>query len=229
LPSLFLRSGSGLGLGPAPLVGAGAAATGTGAGARSSAPGAGARPGAVALLLDELDPATVQIGVVQLVQRVLHVVPASKLDNALSRSLVMGVGVRDLSALSHEVLEVLPRSAGRQILHNQPVSGFPAGRVAPPAGRGSPAVGEARVLGVLQPDPGTQLASSVQIPDSIVGVPAVVEVDKSVVTLEDNVGDPAVALEELLDVPVPQVLGQVAHVYLVVFRHPHAALVQPLL
>jgi len=178
----------------------------------------------VALLLDESDPSAVQVSVVQLVQGVLHVVPAAKLDNALSRSLVMGVGVRDLSTLSHEVLEVLPRGAGGQVLHNQPVSGLPAWRVAPPTGRGSAPVGQAGVLGVLQPDPGTQLASTVQIPDSIVGVPAVVEVDKSVVALQDDVGDPAVALEELLDVPVPQVLGQVTHVHLVVFRHPHAAL-----
>ena len=45
-----------------------------------------------------------------------------------------------------------------------PVSGFPAGRVATPTGRGTPTpVAEAGLLGVLESDPTTQIPAPIQI------------------------------------------------------------------
>lgn len=69
-------------------------------------------------LLDQLDASAVQLFAVEFVQRVVHVIPASELDNALSRLLVVRVGIGDLSTLTHEVLKILPRGFGRQVLHD---------------------------------------------------------------------------------------------------------------
>lgn len=114
----------------------------------------------------------------------------------------MGVGVGDLTTLSHEVLEVLPGSPGGQILNHQSVASFAARGVAPPPGGRTTTPGaQSGIPSVLQPNPPVpELPATIQILDSILGIFAVFEINEGEVALEHNIIDPAVALEELLDV-----------------------------
>ena len=54
-----------------------------------------------------LDPAAIEVVVIELVDGPLHVAPGGKLDHALVLPVLVGVGVGDVPCLSHQVLEVL--------------------------------------------------------------------------------------------------------------------------
>ena len=200
----------------------------------------GPRPGLLPLLLDQPDLATVQLGVVKLVQGPLHVGLGAELHQALAAPDVVSVGVHHLTGLPHVVLQVLPGGPAGEVLHDQLEAGPLARRVSlPPGGRPpappSASVGVLGLPGVFHSDPRPQQLAAVQVLHGILGVSQIIKLGEAVVSLrirnnellfnrrdltvtylEDNVPDLPKSLEELLHVPLPAVVRDVADVDLVI-------------
>ena len=157
-------------------------------------------------VLNETDLSSIQLSVVQLVHCPLHVrptigvtyikylscdlivfcpSPGSKLHDPLPTPDVVGVGVHDLSGLSHVVLQVLPGCPGGQVLHNQLVSCPLAWRISLPPWWGSSPVpsSSSGVTGVLNLDPASKESRSIKILDSILGISHVIKLAKSISSL----------------------------------------------
>lgn len=120
----FLRARSALGLALRPR----AAALGP---TPASGPAPGPTPAAVrrratvptALVLDQADPAAVNLGIVEFLQGVFHVRIGREFNDSLIAVMLMSVGVRDLAGLAHVIFQVLPANAGGKVLNGQTVFG----------------------------------------------------------------------------------------------------------
>ena len=64
------------------------------------------------ILVDETNLMGSKLGVVQILQGILHVVIANKLDN--TSAVLEHISIADIASLAHMVLEVLPAAGGRQ-------------------------------------------------------------------------------------------------------------------
>ena len=148
-------------------------------------------------VLNETDLSSIQLSVVQLVHCPLHVrptigvtyikylscdlivfcpSPGSKLHDPLPTPDVVGVGVHDLSGLSHVVLQVLPGCPGGQVGSPQSVcilSSCPEDFPSSSSG----------VTGVLNLDSVSKESRSIKILDSILGISHVIKLAKSISSL----------------------------------------------
>lgn len=68
-----------------------------------------------------------------MLKSVLEAAAGGELHDALARPRGVSVGVSDLTRRAEVVLQVLPRSARRDVLDNHPVVGLGSGWVSPPA------------------------------------------------------------------------------------------------
>jgi hypothetical protein len=60
-----------------------------------------------------------ELGVVKLLDRVLHVLVTNELNDA--RSIVVDVGITDVASLPHVIFQVLPAASWRKTRHQNPV------------------------------------------------------------------------------------------------------------
>ena len=65
-----------------------------------------------------LDPATVEVVVIKLVDGSLHVASRGELHDALVLPVLVGIGVGDVPGLSHQVLQVLKDENGLKSAFN---------------------------------------------------------------------------------------------------------------
>ena len=98
---------------------------------------------------------TLELGVVQLLQSVLHVLPTEVLHHP--GAVLKHVGVADIAGVSHVVLQVLPAAGGREPRHHDPVLAPPGRRSPPPSSsssfsRSSSSEAAAAALGELHPE-----------------------------------------------------------------------------
>ena len=99
---------------------------------------------------------------IQFIQRVIHIIPTPKLDNALAGPLIMRVRVGDLTALPEKILQILPRRFCGQIFDDDTIAGLTAGRVATPTRRRTAPTAQLRVLA---PHSGSRIITNGQKPD----------------------------------------------------------------
>merc|ERR1712025_544162 len=195
--------------------------------ATSSTTSSGSRPGSgpgsgLLGVLDETDLSSIQLSVVQLVHCPLHVRPGSKLHDPLPTPDVVGVGVHDLSGLSHVVPQVLPGCPGGQVLHNQLVSCPLAWRISLPPWWGSSPVpsSSSGVTGVLNLDPVSKESRSIKILDSILGISHVIKLAKSIssllIPLDYNISNSSIRFEQFLNISVSGVIRDVSEVNFIV-------------
>ena len=78
-------------------------------------------------IINDFNPPSVELGIIQLINRVLNVLVASKLHNSLVLTGLVSISVGDLPSRPHEVLQVLPAHPAGEIVHDHPVVG-PGGR-----------------------------------------------------------------------------------------------------
>jgi len=121
----------------------------------------------------------------------------------------VSLGIVDVARLAHVVLEVLPGDGRRQILDDQSVVG--SGRdpavswrwstVSAASAAAAPVAALARPPGVLDHKPVAVKATAVQLVNSVLSIPRIVELDESISLLDDDISDATKAFEELLQVP----------------------------
>ena len=160
-------------------------------------------------VIHNLDPTSVKLRVVQLVNRVADILVPGELHNPLVPACLVSISIGHLAGAPHEVLQVLPAHPGGQVLDDDPVLS-PGGRtillqpdrpVAVPASSsssstvtasapGPPAVGSASPpvlvsavrssLGQLAGHPIAKKVGPVKIIDSVIRVTVVLKLDECI-------------------------------------------------
>ena len=151
-----------------------------------------------------------KLGVVQILQCILHVIVANKLDD--TSAVLEHVSIADIAGLAHVVLEVLPAAGGRQASDDAAVVRATCGRTR--ASRGTWGAGIARALLYLHAQLVAVKVVAIAALDRVLRVHRVVELDKgewrSASILQVNVLDLAILVEQVLDVFVSDIRGQIA-------------------
>jgi len=174
-------------------------------------------------------------------QSVLQSASRCKLDNAFTGPWGVSVGVSDVARRSEVILQVLPRSPGRDVFDNNPVVCLGSRRVSSPPSVASSAIESTTstvtsavastvastvtvpsvtwVAGQLDTDAATLHVLAIQVGDCVLGIPVIVELDETVSVLDDDFPDSSVAFEEPFDVPLPGIAGNISHVHSLARRH----------
>jgi len=121
----------------------------------------------------------------------------------------VSLGIVDIARLAHVVLEVLPGDGRRQILDDQSVVG--SGRdpavswcwstISATSAATAPVAALARPPRVLDHKSVTVKATAVQLVNSVLSIPGIVELDESVSLLDDDISNATKAFKELLQIP----------------------------
>ena len=78
-------------------------------------------------VINNLNPPSVELRIVQLIDGVLDILEASKLNHSLVLAGLVSIGVGHLPSRPHEVLQVLPADPAGEVVHDDPVVS-PGGR-----------------------------------------------------------------------------------------------------
>jgi hypothetical protein len=165
--------------------------------------------------LDKLYAASIEVVIVKLVNSSLHVTSGGKLDNSFIFTVLMSIGIGDVTSLSHQILQILPRYPGGEILHSHPVVG-PCGRAVPAPISGSIS---SCAPGMFDRHPLAENLLPVELVDRVIRVPVVLKLHKAEPLLDQHVRLPPVALEELFQISFPRPRGKIANVNPAAPRH----------
>jgi len=160
---------------------------------------------------------TSELGIVQLFDRVLHVLVPQVLHR--SRAVLEDVGEADVARLPHVVLQVLPTAGGWQPADYHTILG-PASRWSPPTSSRHTS-GSSKTTSTtfrkLHSQPVPVVVVAVPGIDRILGVPCIFKLNKGkrwpspILQIDEN--NFPVLVEKVFNVFAPYVRGQIAHIY----------------
>lgn len=180
-----------------------------------------------------------ELGVIKLSHGILHVIGTGEFDN--SSSVLVHVGVADVSGLSHVILQILPRTSRRQASNDDSVAGSPSTSTRSSEGSvsgsisstlalesirgpssitsvGGTSSGASRALATREFD--SKAVSihivSVSATNCVLRVSRIIVLDKGerrrTTILEVDEDDLAILGEEVLDILLTGIRGEVSHI-----------------
>lgn len=181
---------------------------------------------------DQADSFTSQLLVVQLFERSLEAVAGSEFDDALAAAIAMRVAEGHFAHFPAKVLQILPRDGRREVFHDEAmfrangrratvvaaarrrsaesgVAVVPSFSIAAAAAAATSAT--AAAAGPLGEFDSYALAVetlAVEVLDRVLGVAEILELDKAETSLEDDVAQAPVTLEETFQVGLASALRE---------------------